>query len=182
MPGLERLAELKNYRNTFVIHSSNPYAAVAVMGQMNGRAQLAGPYFRLRTQTSSNVDAPAANVEGRSTYLEIDFIRDWTEFIADNARSIKVGFEASASFADKTMQYLNTVRRLPAPRSRAVHQSREFVVPAVHSADYEVLKEVIQSGANLRPYLARNVQDEDRVLRSDKLLNAWGIHHRVRLF
>jgi hypothetical protein len=177
VPGLERLAKLKDYRNTSVIVSNHPYAAVAVMGQRNGRAQLAGPYFRLRTQASSSSDAHAPNVEGRSTDVQIDLKRDWADFMKEYARSTKVEFDASASFADMTVQYLNTVRRLPAPRTRMVHESREFEIPPAHGADYAALKELIQTGANLRPYLARNLQDESKVPRPDKLLGAWGIHH-----
>ena len=177
MPGLERLAKLKDYSNTSVIVSNHPYAAAAVMGQRNGRAQLAGPYFRLRTQASSGSDAHAPNVESRSTDVQIDLKRDWADFMKEYARSTKVGFNASASFADMTVQYLNTVRRLPAPRTRTVHESREVEIPPAHGADYAALKELIQTGVNLRPYLARNLQDENKVPRPDKLLSAWGIHH-----
>lgn len=177
MARLEQLPKLKGYRNTFVIHSSNPYAAVAAMGQMSGRAQVAGPYFRLRTQASSASDAPAANIEGSSTEVEINLKRDFTNFMKEHAQYIKVKFASSGSFADMTMRYLNTVRRLPIPRRRAVRESRELVIPAEYRDEYLALKDLIESGVNLRAYLARNLQDENKVLRSDKLLNAWSIHH-----
>lgn len=177
MARLEQLPKLKGYRNTFVIHSSNPYAAVAAMGQMSGRAQVAGPYFRLRTQASSASDAPAANIEGGSTEVEINLKRDFTDFMKKHTQYINVKFASSGSFADMTMRYLNTVRRLPIPRRRAVRESRELVIPAEHRDEYLALKDLIESGVNLRAYLARNLQDENKVLRSDKLLNAWSIHH-----
>jgi hypothetical protein len=177
MARFEQLSKLKGYRDTFVIHSSNPYAAVAVMGQMCGRAQVAGPYFRLRTQASSAPDAPVANVEGGSNEIEIDLKRDFINFMKEHAQSIKVKFASSGSFADMTMRYLNTVRRLPIPRRRTVGESRELVIPAEHREEYLALKDLIESGMNLRAYLARDLQDENKVLRSDKLLNAWGIHH-----
>jgi hypothetical protein len=182
MVRVEHLKKLKNHRNTFVIHSDNPYAAVAAMGQMSGRAQAAGPYFHLRTsvateETSVAPEAPPAQIEGRSTDIRLDFKRDFIDFMKEYAQSVKVKFAPSGSFADMTVRHLNTVRRLPAARSRAVREARGLAIPGDLRPDYEALKEIISSGVNLRPYLARNLQDPNNVLRSDKLLNAWGIHH-----
>jgi hypothetical protein len=175
---LDQLPALKNYRNTSVMHSSNPYASVAVMGKMSARAQELGPYFRLKTTEAGPVsNAPAGKFEGRSSDVAVDFKRDWTEFMGTYADSAKVKFDSSGQFADVIMRHLNTVRRLPAPRPRPIYESRELVIPEEHSADYQALKELIQTGANLRPYLARDLQDEGKLLRPDKLLNAWGIHH-----
>jgi len=43
--------------------------------------------------------------------------RDFTNFMeVRHAQYIKVKFACSGSFADMTMRYLNTVRRLPIPR------------------------------------------------------------------
>jgi hypothetical protein len=173
---LETVAKLKGYRNTSVIHSSNPFAAVALMGQMNGRAQEAGSYFRLRL-SESETDVSQANVDHHSAEVTVDFKRDWENYIKDHAQSVKVKFENSKSFIDKTMRHLNTVRRLPTPRQRTVHESRELVIPDKYRENYLALKEVIQSGVDLRPYLARNLQAFDKVLKPDKLLNAWDIHH-----
>jgi len=54
VPGLERLAKLKDYRNTSVIVSNHPYAAAAVMGRGT-----AAPNWRDRTSGCEPRRAPA---------------------------------------------------------------------------------------------------------------------------
>jgi hypothetical protein len=77
----ELLAKLKGFSRTLVVHSNtNPYAAVAAMGQMAGRSQEAGRYFRPSETFVPLIDgleAEQLNAGQQPDQLAVEFKDDW---------------------------------------------------------------------------------------------------------
>lgn len=176
------LAKLKGYSRTFVVHSNaNPYAAVAAMGAAMGRSERLGPYFNLLRKPNSGVQAQAATAEVcdlTSSEVKVDFIGDWSDFLRQKGMATcGLAYVQSRSPQDNTMRYLNAHRRIPITAPRAVHESRELSIPQEYQGDYEALKALITSGADLRPYLSRDILTKKQPDKNDRLLNSEGIQH-----
>ena len=88
-----------------------------------------------------------------------------------------LAYDQSRTLNDNTMRYLNAHRRIPITAPRAVHESRALSIPQEYQADYEALKALIASGADLRPYLSRDILTKKQPDKNDTLLNSEGIQH-----
>jgi hypothetical protein len=176
------LSGLKGYRRTFAVHSnSGANAAVAAMAVLLGRNQERGPFFRFSEALNPPEDLGTASTdatESTTSDLIADFKSDWAEFLYQHALpacGVKV---RKRELEIDTLGYLNAYgRRIPAPKPRAIHESRELSIPNSHKNDYEALKMLVSSGADLRPYLSRDILSKKCPDRNDGLLNAWGIQH-----
>src|ERR1700678_678379 len=179
------LAKLKGHTRTSVVHSNaNPYAAAAAMGAAMGRSERAGAYFNLLQKSSFEVQAQAATAavcDLASTDVKVDFVGDvgdWSDFLRQKGMAIcGLKHDESRTLKDNTMRYLNAHRRIPITDPRGVHESRELSIPQQYQADYEVLKALIKSGADLKPYLSQDILKKKRPDKPDQLLNSEGIQH-----
>jgi hypothetical protein len=104
--------------------------------------------------------------------IEMNFYRDWIEHLKE--RLIEAGYSPTNKQDDVGLQYFNLVRRLIKPMPRKIHISREFECPVEHQPGLELVKQKIEVGENLQPYLSTRLVDLDY---DDDLLNDWGIHH-----
>jgi hypothetical protein len=176
------LAKLKGHSRTFVVHSNaDPYAAAAAMGAAMGSHRL-GPYFNLLHKQSSGAGSQPATVavpDLAPSEVSISVVRDWAEFLRQKGMAASgLKYDGSRTLEENTMRYLIAHnRRIPITAPRTVHESQELSVPPEYQADYIVLKTVIASGGDLKPYLSRDILKRKRPDRNDGLLNAWGIQH-----
>jgi hypothetical protein len=180
------LSKLKGNRATFVVHSNHPFAAVAAMGAMMGRAQEAGSYFEF-----SDTLIPTVQVSGDSDsisgQLVADFKADWAGYVRHTGLpSFGLRFESAAHLKlknpaqvvqENTMRFLNACRRIPLAKPRAVHESRELSIPQEFAQEYLALKEIIRIGGDLKPYLSRDILKKKCPDKNDCVLNAWGFQH-----
>lgn len=177
------LDKLKGHTRTFVVYSNtNPYAAAAAMGAAIGRSQQLGPYFNLSRQLRFGIQVQNAATAARVSVgdrVRVDFIADWSDFLAQTGLPMcGLGYDPARTLQENTMRYLNAYqRRVPIAAPRAVHESRELLVPQRYQADYAALKALITSGGDLRPYLSRDILKKKRPDKNDGLLNSWGIQH-----
>jgi hypothetical protein len=179
----ELLYKLKGYSTTYVVHSNaNPYAAVAAMAVTLGRSREAGPYFQLSKTLIPMIEGFAAvdvNADAAKDPIAADFENDWVQYLRNTGLpSCDLTYDDVRTPHENTMRFLNANnRRIPAPKPRAIHESRELVIPARHRQDYESLLALIRDGGDLKPYLSRDILKKGRPDRNDGLLNAWGIQH-----
>lgn len=179
----ELLRKLKGYSNTYVVHSNaNPYAAVAAMAVTLDRSHEAGPYFQLSESFIPMVDGLATvevNADTEEDPIAPDFINDWVLYLRNTGLpACGLAYDDARTPHENTMRFLNANnRRIPSQMSRAIHESRELVIPVGHRQDYESLLELIRNGGDLKPYLSRDILKKGRPDRNDGLLNAWGIQH-----
>jgi hypothetical protein len=75
---------------------------------------------------------------------------------------------------DVLPKYFDSLRRWPAARPRRVWEADEFLCPPELTKGWEVLRNKVLKGEDLRPHLAREHSDLTHL---DGLLNEWGIHH-----
>lgn len=152
------------------------------MGSAMVRNDRIGAYFSLLRKPSSGVQAQAATAAVRdltSSEVNVDFIGDWSDFLRQKGMATcGLEYDQSRTLEENTMRYLNAHdRRVPITASRTVRESRELSVPEEYQADYETLKAFITSGADLRPYLSRDILKKKRPDRPDRLLNSEGLQH-----
>ena len=181
--GEDLLKELKGFSRTIVVHSNaNPYAAVAVAGMLAGRSREAGRYFRLSDTFIPMVGAlsPGKVMSVPDTkQIGLNFKDDWTTYLRKTGLPACVlKYKDQLSPEDNTIRFLNAYnRRIPVPKPRSVHESKELSVPPQFQQEYETLIDLIQAGGDLKPYLSRHIVKRKRPDWPDPLLNTWGIQH-----
>ena len=181
--GFDSLRKLNGFTRTFVVHSNaNPYAAVAAMSSMLARSQEEGNYFRTSDSFVPQVNTMSqAEVDSRADgkLLAIDLMRDWEEYLSRTALpSCGLLYNTQFTLDQNTMRFLNAKnRRIPKQGPRNVLESAELAIPPEYQLDYEKVVSAIRAGADLKPYLSRDVIKYRRPDKNDGLLNAWGIHH-----
>jgi hypothetical protein len=159
----ELLTELKGFSRTFVVHSNtNPYAAVAAMGQMAARRQEAGPYFRPSETFVPLIDALEAeqvNTGNQPDQLTAEFKSDWVEYLRRTGLpTCGLSYDDARTPEENTMRFLNAHnRRIPTLKARIVSESRELLVPIEYRQDYEQILALIRNGGDLKPYLSRDI-------------------------
>jgi hypothetical protein len=110
--------------------------------------------------------------------IKVDLRNDWKEFLrATGMSAYNLQFDESASLEANMDRYLNAKRRIPRQTRRVVHESRELCIPREYAACYSALKELMNDGGDLKPYLSRDIDKKKRADRNDGVLNAWGIQH-----
>ncbi len=115
---------VKKRSRTFVIRSSNPYAAAAAMGLAMARNESSGNYFdpisgpiaggRPDPLAQSQSGAPPA----ADPMLKVDFRADWAAFIRRDVAAYGLTFSESRTLEQNTDRYLNAKRRIPRRRAR----------------------------------------------------------------
>jgi hypothetical protein len=108
------------------------------------------------------------------TTIKMDFVSDWADYVTSELLSRGYAVPAGLSPEELCHRYLNLTRRLISPAPRKVLLAREFTCPAELAQSFEVLRQKIESGDDLRPHLSRGFMNLDS---HDMLLNDWGIHH-----
>lgn len=175
-------SRLKGYKRTYTVHSeTNPYAAVAAMAILMNRIRERGRFFRFSEAlipSAPRNDAPENPPASAPNDLMVDFTSDWAKYLYQHALPACGVKAREGSLEDDTLRYLNADgRRIPVPKPRTVHESRELSVAKDYQHDYESLKTLISSGGDLRPYLSRDILKKKCPDKNDGLLNAWGIQH-----
>ena len=119
------------------------------------------------------------NIDGAANQIETDFKGDWVRYLRTTGLpACGLKYKNSCTPEENTMRFLNAYnRRIPSPKSRAVHESRELSVPPEYRPDYERLVALIKAGGDLKPYLSRDILKKKRPDKNDPLLNSWGIQH-----
>jgi hypothetical protein len=179
----EFLTKLKGFSRTFVVHSNtNRYAAVAAMGQMAGRSQEAGRYFRPSETFApliEGLEAEQVNAGRQPNQLAVEFKSDWETYLRRTGLpTCGLTYDEARTPEENTMRFLNAHnRRIPALKARVVHESRELLVPIEYRQDYEQILTLIRNGGDLKPYLSRDIIKKGRPDKNDGLLNSWGIQH-----
>ena len=181
MPKESILSRLKGNKRTLAVYSeTNPYAAVAAMAVQTNRNSKRGVFFRFSEALIPSAlqnGAPVGPPKSTADSLIADFTSDWAEYLYDHALpacGVKV---RKRSLENDTLRYLSACRRIPVPKPRTVHESRELSIPSCYRQNYEALKALISSGADLRPYLSKDILKKECPDRNDGLLNADGIQH-----
>jgi hypothetical protein len=177
------LTKLKGFSRTLVVHSNtNPYAAVAAMGQMAGRSQEAGRYFRPSETFVPLIDgleAEQLNAGQQPDQLAVEFKDDWVSYLRRTGLpTCGVTYDDARTPEANTMRFLNAHnRRIPLQKPRIVYESRELLVPIEYRQDYEQIVALIRNGGDLKPYLSRDIIKKGCPDKNDGLLNSWGIQH-----
>ena len=89
--------------------------------------------------------------------IKVDFRNDWKASLEKEMMSHGLRYDAGHSLEENTLRYLNAKRRIAPRTSRKVHESKELRIPKQHSTDYSMLKNLIEEGGNLEPYLSRDI-------------------------
>lgn len=177
----DRLAALKGFTRTYIVHSNaNPYAAAAAMGMLSVRSQEAGSYFQPSKEFIPNVDLlPPEGVDDSETKVKADFETDWVKFLrTQGLPACGLNYDELRPPRENTMRFLNAQnRRIPSSVPRVVHESRELLIPEEFRPDYDALLLLIHAGGDLKPYLSRDILKKARPDKNDGLLNSWGIQH-----
>ncbi len=182
-PGRSSNGIVKKRSRTFVIHSSNPYAAAAAMGMAVARNESSGNYFDPISGAMPGVQPdplaqPQSSVPSKADpMLKVDFRADWAGFIRRDMTAYCLTFRQSRTIKENTDRYLNARRRVPRQAARAIHESKELRIPPQYANDYSALTKLIREGGNLKPYLSRDIGKKNSPDKNDPLLNRDGIQH-----
>ncbi|HLH42697.1 MAG TPA: hypothetical protein VKV74_06920 [Bryobacteraceae bacterium] len=172
---------MKKRSRTFVVHSSNPYAAAAAMGMAMARNESNGNYFNpISGPIAGGPPDPLAQSSAPPTadpMLKLDFRADWAEFIRTDMTAYSLTFRQSWTLEKNTERYLNAKRRIPRQAPRTIHESKELRIPPQYANDYAALAKLIREGGDLRPYSSRDIAKKKSADKNDPLLNRWGIQH-----
>jgi hypothetical protein len=174
---------VKKRSRTFVIHSSNPYAAAAAMGMAVARNESSGNYFDpiLGPIPGGGPDplaqSPSSAPRTADPMLKVDFRADWAAFIRSDMTGYGLTFSQSRTLEQNTDRYLNAKRRIPRQGAKTIHESKELRIPAQYANDYSALTKLIREGGDLKPYLSRDIGRKKSPDKNDPLLNRWGIQH-----
>lgn len=108
----------------------------------------------------------------QNTYyeIEIDLLSDLKEQL--KFRLIKAGIKTTSS--NPIYDFFNFKKRFIEPKPRAIKKSKEFSCPAGYEVALSEIEGKILAGANLVPYLSKQIKDAGY---SDGILNDWNIHH-----
>lgn len=168
---------VKKRSRTFVIHSSNPYAAAAAMGMVMARNESMGNYFDPISEAITGDRSRALAAPPKADpMLRVDFRADWADFIRRDMTAYGLTFRQSRTIQENTDRYLNAKRRIPRQAARTIHESKELRIPPEYANDYSALMKLIREGGDLKPYLSRDIRRKASD-KHDPLLNRDGIQH-----
>lgn len=106
--------------------------------------------------------------------LNANFYRDWVE-ILKGILSNDWGYDISnIPDDDLPFVYFNIEQRLVENRQREIHISNHFSCPPELERGWEILKNKIESGQDIKPHLSKLVL---KPTNKDSLLNDWRVHH-----
>lgn len=101
---------------------------------------------------------------------EIDLLSDLKEQL--KFRLIKAGIKTTSS--NPIYDFFNFKKRFIEPKPRAIKKSKEFSCPIGYEVALAEIENKIIAGANLVPYLSKQIKDANY---SNGILNDWNIHH-----
>lgn len=104
--------------------------------------------------------------------VEINFKQDWVNRLKKELESY--GYNVKETGDDICFNYFNLKKRLIQPTPRKVMISKEFKCPEELKNGLNLLKEKIEKGEDIHPYLSKKILD---LSYHDDLLNDWGIYH-----
>lgn len=106
--------------------------------------------------------------------IEFNFENDWKKYALDYIK--KQGYPKPESDDLNTILYCyhSLKRRIILQKPRKVVEAKNFSCPANVLAGYELLKQNIEQGSNLNPYLSRK---SVKLNFEDGMFNDWGIQH-----
>lgn len=110
----------------------------------------------------------------------LDLKKDWKTHMKTELCSIGFLFNAFEDIDIATIRYFNIKRRILSSRVRKIYESQELQVPNQYIEGYCELKRCITTGANLKPYLSRQIKKGKKnyePVKPDLQLNDWGITH-----
>jgi hypothetical protein len=107
---------------------------------------------------------------------KVKLIADFKEDLLVMARQYLAEHRATENVPDSDVlpTYFDSLRRWPAARPRRVWQADDFVCPRELAAGWELLREKVLKGEDIRPHLTR---EHGAVGYRDGLLNEWNVHH-----
>lgn len=163
---------MKNRSRTFVVHSSNPYAAAAAMGMAMARNESIGNYFDPISEpiAGGRPHAQPGAPPIADPMLKVDFRADWADFIRRDMTAYCLTFRQSRTLEENTDRYLNAKRRIPRRAARTIHESNELCIPPQYANDYSALTKLIREGGDLKPYLSRDIAKKKSSDKNDPLL------------
>jgi hypothetical protein len=106
--------------------------------------------------------------------VDIDLRRDYISILR-NILTVK-GFHLNGRESDEgiCLRYHNLLLKHILTKPRKIYLSEEFTCPAEYQLNFDTLKNKIETGADLNPYLSKKAADCDE---EDGLLYDWGIYH-----
>ncbi|MGJ0909207.1 hypothetical protein [Clostridium botulinum] len=104
--------------------------------------------------------------------VEINFKQDWINRLKRELESY--GYNVKETRDDICFSYFNLKKRLIKAIPRKVLISKEFKCPKELKNGLSLLKNKIEKGENIHPYLSKRILD---LSYHDDLLNDWGIYH-----
>ena len=113
--------------------------------------------------------------------IELDFVADFVDFARKDL--VANGFVEAADRSklpddEVGIRYFNVVIRMIQPRPRKVKFAPKYATtfPKTQSLAVHTLIRKIRAGKDLTPHQTRAIT-ERRLIRNDKMLNDWSIHH-----
>lgn len=106
--------------------------------------------------------------------LKIDLYSDWIEYL--KRELIRLGYKNCQvkTEEDYCFYFFNVLLRRVNSAPRKVLFSKEFSCPQEHIQTIETIKNKIEQGSDITPYLSKSIRKPGDY---DELLNDWGIHH-----
>lgn len=102
--------------------------------------------------------------------LKLDFVKDWTDLVRAELAAAHYAVPPTVGYEELCQRFLNLQLRLIPTTPRKVFVAKALTCPADHQAGYDQLRQRVEKGDNLRPYLSRTLIDLDF---DDMLLNDW---------
>lgn len=106
--------------------------------------------------------------------VKMNFYRDWIFYLKGEGELERAGYSPAENPDDISIQYFNLVRRLIPAVPRNVLIAKKFKCPSEVRLGFNLVKDKVKKGVDLRPHLSTRILDLDY---DDDLLNDWGIHH-----
>ncbi|HID7484560.1 TPA: hypothetical protein ACXHWU_002229 [Morganella morganii] len=109
--------------------------------------------------------------------IECDFINDWYSLMRDllvNHYKFNQSDVDAIQDDELPFKYIYLEERLVKKAKRKVYISNSFSCPSDIKPGWDGLKNKIENGEDLTPYLSKKISNLDY---HDKMFNEWGIHH-----
>lgn len=109
----------------------------------------------------------------------LDIKKDWKAHMENDLSSMGFLDNPLEDLDIATMRYFNIKRRILSSKTRKIYESQELQIPDQYIEGYRKLKRCIKTGADLRPYLSRQIWKKKKFdqVANDLQLNDWGVTH-----
>ncbi len=103
----------------------------------------------------------------------LDFNQDWKEYLVKKMSILRFEYNYSESLEENTIIYFNIKRKILSDKSRIVYESKQLSIPIENANDYIKIKNLINTGGDLKPYLSTRIWNDN----NDSLFDNWRITH-----